>query len=106
MSKPNGKSTGIKWIEQIRVRSSAETLQEALPALTAQIEELSSSASDAETFFMQHALYDGDLAVVVVWHTDVPPAKTREGLMVAAKLQELGAIDHAVWIPANSNANM
>ena len=92
---------GTKWIELIRVRSSADVLQEAISALRDQIDVIESSASDAETFFMQHALYDGDLAVVIVWYRETPAKKTREGLMIAAKLQELGSTDHAVWIPAH-----
>lgn len=89
-----------KWIELIRVRSSAEILQEALTMLTIQINDIEKEAHDAETFVMQHALYDGDLAVVIVWHSDVLPKKTREGLMVAEQMKELGSIEHAVWIPA------
>ncbi len=49
---------------------------------------------------MRHGLYDGDLAVVVVWVNEVEPQKTREGLMVAQRLSNFGSVDHAVWIPA------
>lgn len=92
-----------KWIEQIRVLSSVSTLQEAMPSLLAQVKEIEEGTEDAEIFFMQHALYQGDLAVVLVWINDVkPPQKTCEGIMVADQLKKLGPIDHAVWIPADS----
>ncbi len=91
----------MKWIELIRVRSAEATLRSAMPVLEEQVEGIAASTPDAETFFLQHALYDGDLAVVVVWQTDVPPAKSREGLMVADSLQGLGSVDHAVWLPVD-----
>ena len=94
----NGKPD-LKWIELIRVRSSAEALRQVLPALQAQVAGIDASNDGAETALLQHALYVGDLAVVVVWRTEDEPAKTREGLLVAERLQRLGAIDHAVWIP-------
>ena len=90
----------MKWIELIRVRSSVAALQEAMPSLKTQIKEIEEATNGAETFFMQHALYDGDLAVVVVWMNGVKHEQTREGLMIAERLQELGSVDHAVWIPA------
>ena len=94
----------LKWIELIRVRSSAERLQEGMSSLVAQTQEIESSAEGAETFFLRHALYDGDLAVVVVWRNPSAPQKTRAGLMVAEQLQELGPVEHAVWVPAAKDA--
>ena len=93
----------FKWIEQIRVRSSIKTLREAMPSLERQIKDIEASSDGAETFFMKHAQYDGDLTVVLVWMNNVVPQQTHEGLMVAEHLQELGPIDHAVWIPAEKD---
>jgi hypothetical protein len=93
--------TEFKWIEQIRVRSSLAALRAAMPSLRRQVEEIEASVPEAEPFFLQHALYDGDLAVVVIWRGVIAPEKTREGLMIAEHLQALGSVDHAVWIPAN-----
>ncbi|WP_428263045.1 hypothetical protein [Haliangium sp.] len=92
----------MKWIELIRVRSSAAALRDAMPALQDRIAELEQSATGAEIFFMRHALYDGDLAVVVVWKHGGTPNKSREALLLAERLQRLGPIDHAVWIPAEA----
>ena len=90
----------MKWIELIRVRSSGSTLRQAMPALEARVRALDDSSPDAEAYCLQHALYDGDLAVVVVWRTEAEPRKTREGLLVAEYLRRLGSVDHAVWRPA------
>jgi len=90
----------MKWIELIRVRSTAEALEAAMPSLSHLINEIEEAADEAETLFMQHAMYDGDLAVVVVWRNAMKPHKTREGLLLTQRLQMLGSVDHAVWIPA------
>ena len=90
----------MKWIEQIRVRSSMSALQEAMPSLSKRIKEIEAAADNAEVFFMQHALYEGDLSIVLVWINEANPQKTHEGMMVAERLLKLGPIDHAVWIPA------
>ena len=92
----------MKWIELIRVRSSVAALKVAMPSLQKHINQIDEATNGAETFFMQHALYDGDLAIVLVWMNDVEPQQTREGLMVAERLQELGPIDHAVWVPVGN----
>ena len=106
MSDSNNGGNEMKWIEQIHVRSSSAALQEAMPGVLEQLGRIEETAESAETFIMQHALYEGDLAVVVVWHDDIAPQKTREGLMVAMMLQRLGPVDHAVWVPATSAATL
>ena len=92
----------IKWIELIRVRSSAKKLQEAIPSLEKQVMDIENSIAEAETFFMQHAIYDGDLTVVIVWRNNAEPQQTVEGLLVAESLQKLGFFDHTVWIPVKN----
>lgn len=89
----------LKWIELIRVRSSFEILQEVLPKLQNLINDIQNGSNEAEIFFMQHGLYDGDCAAVIVWCNNLAPQKSREGLIIAEKMLELGSIDHAVWIP-------
>ena len=91
----------MKWIEFIRVRACHEALRTAMPTLAEQVREIAGSTPAAETFLLEHALYDGDLALVVVWRNGGPPAKSREGLLVADGLRALGAVDHAVWSPAD-----
>ena len=89
----------MKWVELIRVRSSADAIKEAIPLLKDKIDEISHSTNAEETFMANHALYDGDLSVVVVWNNDIEPKKSREGLLLAEQLCQLGPVDHAVWIP-------
>lgn len=96
-------NANTKFIELIRVRSSRTVLAHAMPSLTLLVEEIRASTFGAETFFMQHALYAGDLAVVVVWtRHDIEAIKSREGLLLAERMQALGPADHTVWIPALS----
>lgn len=87
---------GTKWIEFVRVRSSPHALQDAFEELESSVDALGDAC---ETYLLQHALYDGDLAVVVVWHDERPPARSREGLLLAAQLERLGSVEHAVWRP-------
>lgn len=94
----------MKWIELIRVRSSAVSLEEAMPSLLKLVKEVEDASNDAETFFMQHAIYDGDLAIVIVWLNDTDPHKTHQGLIIAERVQELGSVEHAVWIPVEKHS--
>ncbi len=91
---------GKMWVEAIRVRSSATALEKAATALNNEVKKINELVSVEKAFIMQHAKYDGDLIVFMLWNNEVKPDKTREGLMIAERLQELGTIDHAVWIPA------
>jgi hypothetical protein len=100
MSRTDKETNGKKWIELIRVRSSVKAIEQAMPGLTAQIHDIESSSRQVETFIMRHAIYDGDLAVGIVWRDNSKAKKSREGLLVASKLEQLGSVDHAVWVPA------
>lgn len=91
----------MKWIEQIRVRSTVETLKSAAPQIMTQLATIEQSTGEPETFVMQHVLYEGDLAVVLVWRNGSLPKKSQQGLMLAEQLKQLGAIDHAVWRAAD-----
>jgi hypothetical protein len=63
------------------------------------VEEIENNTNDASPLIMQHALYDGDLAIVIIWNNSITPEKSREGLMLVNAMEKLGAVDHAVWIP-------
>ncbi|MDJ0766403.1 MAG: hypothetical protein QNJ97_25740 [Myxococcota bacterium] len=45
----NSENSPMKWIELIRVRSSAHSLIQAMPDLTAQVKEIDQATTDAET---------------------------------------------------------
>ena len=89
----------MKWLEQVRVRSSPSAIVGALPGLEALVGEVRTHAPEAEAFILRHAQYSGDLSVVVVWRRSSPPDKTREGLLIANRLQDIGPVDHSIWIP-------
>ncbi|MBT3294624.1 MAG: hypothetical protein HN919_00455 [Verrucomicrobia bacterium] len=88
----------MKWMEIVRVMSSADDDRAALiEEVTNQLAEIMEAYVDANTMLLQHALYEGDLAAVLAWDNDREPVRSREGLMLAQNLQRHGAIDHAVW---------
>ncbi|TPV96721.1 MAG: hypothetical protein B7733_03310 [Myxococcales bacterium FL481] len=93
---------GPKWIEFIRVRSSPATLAAAAQDLHRSLAQDGLHALGAEVMYFQHALYDGDLAVILVWPNRDPPQRTHLGLMLAEQLEKLGSIEHAVWVPTPS----
>lgn len=90
----------MAWVEQIRMRSSEIALREVLPLVDAQVQGIRRGQLPVQAFCLQHSLYDGDLAVVMIWFGEGLPEKSREGLLIADTLRQLGSVDHAVWIPA------
>ena len=99
MAEKNKKMTRHKWIEFIRVRSTAIMLNSNINSIKKMVEEIESKTHEASPLIMQHALYDGDLAIVIIWNNSMKPEKSREGLMLVNAMEKLGAVDHAVWIP-------
>lgn len=93
----------MKWIEMIRVRSSPTALEEVMPSLVAEIDQINESEEQVEAFIMQHALYSGDLSLVIVWKDGQPSEKSPQGLMFADRLQQVGTVDHAVWLLAKAD---
>lgn len=87
-----------QWIELVRVRSSEPALRSILPHVEAQVARVAEATANVEAFVLQHALYDGDLAVVFVWRSSSAPSKSREALLVAQDLHRVGAVDHALWV--------
>ena len=92
----------MKWIEMIRVRSSAATLEKVMPSFVTEIDQINVLAEQVEAFIMKHALYNGDLSIVIVWKDGQPPEKSPQGLMFADRLQLFGTVDHAVWLPVKA----
>ena len=102
MAEKNKKMTRLKWIEFIRLRSTAIMLNSNIHSIKKMVVEIEGNTHEASPLIMQHALYDGDLAIVIIWNNSMTPEKSREGLMLANKLEKLGAVDHAVWIPTGN----
>lgn len=60
------KEQHMKWIEFIRVRSSASVIDEALNTVTGELKKINAAQNGTEAFMMRHGLFDGDMAVVMV----------------------------------------
>ena len=95
--------THLKWIEQIRVRSTAQRLREEMPGITKRVRDIKTAEDGPDAFCMQHALYGSDLVIFLVWENNARPGKTLEGRLMAEQMSELGIADHTVWIPATIN---
>ena len=87
----------MKWIEMIRVRSSSGSLEKGMSAIVARAREIRKVSGIADAMVLKHALFEGDLAVVLLWDNDRQPVRTREGLVLADSLQRYGMVDHGVW---------
>ena len=90
----------MRWIEMIHVRSSSDVLAKALPSIVSETEALRDLPSLSDVVVLRHALFQGDLAVVLVWDNERLPVQTREGLLLADHLKLYGLTDHAVWMAA------
>jgi len=89
----------MRWIEMIRMRSSSVWPEQDWRSLATQVREIAAGTTGMrDVMVFKHALFDGDLAIVLVWDNDRQPVRTREGLMLAESLQRLGMVDHAVWM--------
>jgi len=88
----------MKWIEMIRVRSSSDSQKNGNAAVVAQMESIRNAPGMVDTMLLRHALFNGDMAVVLVWDNERQPVQTREGLTLAESLQRHGMVDHAVWV--------
>lgn len=86
----------MQWIEFVHVRASAAGMEWDLSSLNAQLA-LCRSEQLAEVSVVKHALYPGDLAVILTWQNDRHPVKTREGMAIAEYLNRFGAVEHGVW---------
>ena len=88
----------MKWIEMIRVRSASDALPLAMPEITSHADKIGRGPGIIEVMVLQHALFDGDIAVVILWDDDRQPKRTTEGLLLAGHLQNFGLVDHGVWV--------
>ena len=94
----------MKWMEMVRLRSAPGGQEDITAAIADQLAEIEAGCSDVEVMLLQHALFDGDLAAMLVWHNEREPVRSREGLLLAQNLQRHGSVDHAVWRAATGFA--
>ena len=90
----------MKWIEMIRVRSGSEVLEAIHENTNRLIGEIRKTSGATDILILQHALYEGDMSVILVWDNDLTPSRTHEGLIISENLKYHGVIDHAVWFAA------
>lgn len=88
----------MKKLEMIWVRSTPNAIADTLPRLTDHIDNLGEKPESFEIKTMKHGQNQGDIAVFIVWKSTGNSEKSREGLLVAELLQEIGALSHIVWM--------
>ena len=88
----------MKWIEMIRVTSSAAGAEEMKLYLEPQLHALQMTCKRLESsFLLQNAQYEGDLAIIMAWNDDSLPDKSRNGLLLAALVAKHGPVCHEIW---------
>lgn len=88
----------MKKIEMVRVRSSRRTITEIMPFLIDYLREIKASLPENDVKVMHHGLNQGDIAVFIVRQDIRDRHKSREGLLIAEILHEIGALTHSVWL--------
>lgn len=91
----------MKWSEMIRVRTSSEGIADLYSNLPKVISSLREKPEIKEVFLLIHALYVGDLAIILVWKDLGKPGKSPEGILLANNFEEYGTVEHAVWLIAS-----
>jgi hypothetical protein len=87
----------MKWIEMVRARASCGMLEKGMPDIVKQVDEIRKTPGIADVMVLKHALFEGDLAVVLLWDNDHEPGRTPEGMVLAGNLKNIGLVDHGVW---------
>jgi len=90
----------MKWAEMIRVRSSAEGIADLYSGLPRVISTLREKLEIHDALLLIHALYVGDLAVILIWEGTGKPGKSAEGSLLADNFGKYGTVEHAVWLVA------
>jgi len=90
----------MRWVEMIRVRSSAAGIAYLNSELPGVMTTLRQKAGIEDAFLLIHALYSGDLAVILIWNGAGKPGKSPDGIFLANDFAEYGTVEHAVWLIA------
>ena len=93
----------MKWAEMIRVRSSAEGITDLYNGLTRVISTLRQKTEIDDAILLIHALYVGDLAIILLWNGAGRPVQSPEGISLANSFKEYGTVEHAVWLIASED---
>lgn len=88
----------MKWMEMMRVRSTAAGVDEMMGYLSPRLASLQENSKGLNgVYVLVHGQYEGDLAVIMVWDNDCPPAKSREGIRLSDFLIRYGPVGHGIW---------
>lgn len=88
----------MKWMEMMRVRSTAAGVEEMMGYLSPRLASLQENGKGLNgVYVLVHGQYEGDLAVIMVWDNDCPPAKSREGILLAEYFTKHGPVGHGIW---------
>ena len=88
----------MEKVEMVRVRSTPEAVCDAMSSITECLENMRTTTSASDIKIFRLSRYEGDLAVFIFWDHSTTREKSREGLMVAEILQQIGAFNHFVWV--------
>jgi len=91
----------MKWAEMIRVRSSTEGISDLYSGLPQVISGIRKNEMISEALLLLHALYVGDLAVILIWTGTGKPLRSPEGICLANNFEEYGTVEHSVWLIAS-----
>jgi hypothetical protein len=87
----------MEWLEIVRLLSAPQDVPALQESIRPQLEGLQKTPGLKRALAMLNATYATDFAITLVWENERQPVKTREGLLLAACLQQFGSVDHAVW---------
>ncbi len=93
----------MRCVEMIRVRSTTEEIADLYNGLSQVISDLRKITDIRDAILLIHALYVGDLAVILIWKELEPPKKTPEGIVLANTFEEYGTVEHSVWMIASED---
>lgn len=88
----------MKWVEMIRVRSTSDGITSLYSGLSQEISKLREKSEIEDVVLLVHALYVGDLALILLWKGSGKPKKSSAGISLAKSFEEYGTVEHAVWM--------
>jgi hypothetical protein len=95
----------VKWLENIRLRTTFRHEAAARQQLLAMVGEIQGESGLMGAKLFVNALQSGDLALNLYWDTpQVPTQGSRLGLSLLATLKDFGMLRHSLWTEQTSRA--
>lgn len=87
----------MRWMEMIRLRTSLSE-QRLATLLQDPMANVLGEPGLVEAHVYTHASFQSDLALSLVWDTELPKRQgSKAGLAIAETLKAFGLVDHSVW---------